>query len=69
MRISDCGLFKRDMREERERQERVISGISETRLDGRGQMTDDSTSKVRDQRSEIGGQSVKGLLLLITDNK
>ena len=69
MRISDCGLFKRDMREKRERQERVISGISETRLDGRGQMTDDSTSKVRDQRSEIGGQSVKGLLLLITDNK
>ena len=69
MRISDCGLFKRDMREKRERQERVISGISETRLDGRGQMTDDSKSKVRDQRSEIGGQSVKGLLLLITDNK
>ena len=57
------------MREKRERQERVISGISETRLDGRGQMTDDSKSKVRDQRSEIGGQSVKGLLLLITDNK
>ena len=56
MRISDCGLFKRDMREKRERQERVISGISETRLDGRGQMTDDSTSKVRDQRSEIGGR-------------
>ena len=44
------------MREKRERQERVISGISETRLDGRGQMTDDSTSKVRDQRSEIGGR-------------